>query len=114
MDTFTPPKEPVINSTVTFNADVLQAEFGDGYEQTSVAGLNSVRGTYQANWDLLTESERDEIEAFFLAKAGATAFLYTFPGESTERKFKCKTWGRGHSGSLFTVRAELREVFDLA
>lgn len=114
MYTFTPPKDPVVNSSVTFNADVLQAEFGDGYEQTSSAGLNSVRGTYQASWDVLTEEQRDEIEDFLSARVGAEAFLYTFPGESTERKFKCRMWSRGHVGGLYTLRAELREVFDLA
>lgn len=113
MDTFTPPKPPIVESNVTFTADVLEAKFGDGYEQTAARGLNSIAGVYSATWSSLTQSERDNIEDFFRAKLGSQAFLYTFPGESTPRKFKCKTWTRGHTGGLFTLRAELREVFDL-
>lgn len=113
MDTFTPPQPPIVESSVTFTADVLEAKFGDGYEQTAARGLNSVAGVYQATWTSLTQSERDTIESFFRVRYGAVAFLYTFPGESTPRKFKCRTWTRGHTGSLYTLRAELREVFDL-
>lgn len=114
MDTFSPIKTPTIETTVTFTAEVLQANFGDGYEQTAATGLNSVRGVYQVNWDLLSQDDRDLIEAFFATHLGSQAFQYTFPDESTPRKFKCKTWTRGNNGGLFTLRAELREVFDLA
>ena len=114
MDTFTPAQTPTVESSAAFSAAVLEAGFGEGYEQTSTAGLNSVRGTYQAVWDNLALVDLQAIEAFFAAKAGAEAFLYTFPGESTERKFKCKSWNRGYTGGLYTLRAELREVFDLA
>lgn len=113
MDTFSPPYEPTIQSTTTFNANVIQAVFGDGYEQTATIGLNPISGIYQLAWDILSVSQRDELEAFFVAHAGA-AFQYTFPTESTARKFKCKTWTRGCNGALFTVRAEFREVFDIA
>lgn len=113
MDTFNPTVVPTIQSAVTFTAKTLEANFGDGYEQVAAAGLNSVSGTFQVAWDLLTLEQRDEIEGFFKSKKGAEAFLYTFPSESTQRKFRCKTWQRGHTGSLFTVRAEFREVFDI-
>ena len=113
MDTFTPPIVPNIQSAVQFQANTLDAGFGDGYEQVVSAGLNSVSGTYTLDFDLLTKAEREEIEAFFAAKKGAEAFYYTFPGEDTPRKFRCKTWSRGHTGSLFTVKADFKEVFDL-
>ena len=114
MDVFNPPIAPTTDSSVTFTANVIQAGFGDGYEQTAVEGLNSVSGVYQVSWDLLNQANRDSIENFFKLKLGSIAFLYTFPGESTQRKFKCKTWTRGHNGSLYTIRAEFREVFDPA
>lgn len=114
MDTFTPPKQPVTQSNVNFTAKTLEATFGDGYEQVVSSGLNSVSGIYSLVWDLLTLAERDTIENFFRAKKGAEAFLYTFPGESTLRKFRCKSWSRSHNGALFGIRAELKEVFDIA
>lgn len=113
MDTFTPPKAPNIESSGVFTANVLQAQFGDGYEQTASPGLNSVSVTYAASWDLLSSTDLSSLEAFFAARYGSQAFLYTLPGELTARKFKCKTWTRGYTGALFTLRAELREVFDL-
>lgn len=113
MDTFEPSKIPTTESTASFTANTYEAGFGDGYEQVVVAGLNSIRGAYQLSWDALTLAERDEIEGFFRGRLGAEAFSYTFPGELTPRKFRCKTWTRGHNGGLYTVRAELREVFDL-
>lgn len=113
MDVFSPPKQPIVQSNVSFTTKTLEATFGDGYEQVVSSGLNSVSGTYSAVWDLLTLAERDTIEDFFRAKKGAEAFLYTFPGESTQRKFRCKSWARSHTGSLFGIRADLREVFDI-
>jgi phage-related protein len=114
VDTFAPPVEPTIQSNTTFTSNVAQANFGDGYEQTATIGLNPVSGTYTAQWDILSVSDRDTIEAFFTTHKGAQAFLFTFPSESTPRKFKCKTWTRGSNGALFTLQAELREVFDIA
>jgi len=113
MDTFTPPIVPNISSNVTFQTAVLEAKFGDGYEQVVSAGLNSVTGKYTLQFDLLTQAQRIELEAFFIAKKGAEAFYYTFPGETSARKFRCQTWSRGHTGSLFSVSAEFKEVFDL-
>lgn len=114
MDTFTPPIAPTISSSAQFTALVLTADFGDGYEQTAAPGLNSVTGVYSVTWDLLSSANRDTIEAFLAAHLGAQAFQYTFPSESTARKFKCKTWTRGSNGALYTLKAEFREVFDLA
>ena len=61
MDTFSPPVPPTIDSSVTFTANVLQASFGDGYEQTVTAGLNPVAGVYQITWDILSQTDRDTI-----------------------------------------------------
>lgn len=113
MDTFSPGVLPTVSSSVQFSAKTLEASFGDGYEQVAVAGLNSVSGVYTVNFENLTLAQRDAIETFFKAKAGAEAFFYTFPGESTARKFRCKSWSRAHIGALFNVRAEFREVFDI-
>lgn len=114
MDVFTPPKDPLAQSSVNFSAKTLEATFGDGYEQVVASGLNSVSGAYSLVWDALTLSQRDAIEDFFRVRKGAEPFLYTFPGESTQRKFRCKSWSRSHTGGLYGVRAELREVFDIA
>lgn len=114
MDTFNPGVLPTIQSGVAFTAKTLEAGFGDGYEQVVASGLNSVSGNYSLVFDNLTVEQRDVIEGFFRDKKGAEPFIYTFPGESTSRKFRCKTWNRGHTGALYTVRAEFREVFDIA
>lgn len=113
MDTFSPPISPNVQTTTTFTSNVVQASFGDGYEQTATIGLNPVSGVYSMNWDILSVADRNTIEAFLSDHGGAQAFHYTLPSESTARKFKCKTWTRGSNGALFTLRAEFREVFDL-
>lgn len=114
MLTFTPPRDPVATSESTFTAVVLIANFGDGYEQTAAQGLNSVSGTYTITWEFLSSTDRDTIEAFFVSQLGGQAFLYTFPTESTPKKFKCKTWTRSTNGALWTIKAEFRQVFDLS
>lgn len=113
MDTFAPPIDPTVQSSATFTANVLQAGFGDGYEQTASAGLNPITGVYSVSWDLLSSSDLATLENFFVTEGGYRAFAYTFPGETTPRRFKCKTWTRTYTGALFALKAEFREVFDI-
>lgn len=108
---FYPPLVPTVESQAVFTANVLMMPFGDGYEQGCGVGLSPVRGAYTLSWDLLTTEQRDDIEDFF-SEQGGEPFLYTFPGESTPRVFKCKTWHRGHDGVTYTLRADLVEVFN--
>jgi phage-related protein len=106
----TPPIDPTVQTQAAFTATVLLASFGDGYEQGVAVGFDNVRGQYTLQWDILTTEQRDDIEGFF-TNQGGTTFQYTLPTESTPRFFKCRSWKRGQNGALYTLSADLSEVF---
>jgi phage-related protein len=56
---------------------VLKAQFGDGYEQRLIDGINSITESYNISFNNRPVSEIDDIMAFFDSKAGVTSFNYT-------------------------------------
>lgn len=113
--TFAPTYAPGtsgVSKTVT--ARVRRAQFGDGYSLRVVDGLNAVTRTVTLTWPVLVSSDAQNLEDFFSGKAGATAFLYTLPGESVQRTWTAPKWSR----QFVTVVTEsfsvdLIEEFDL-
>lgn len=115
--TFTPPLPPSPGLTDEPEVKLLEAEFGDGYTQTTRAGLNHVRSVVALNWDLLTTNEAEAIVTFFKNKGGDTPFLYRVPGTDTAVKWTCRKWTKkaveATAGNLWSVTATLREDFSL-
>nr|BDD47777.1 hypothetical protein 1 [bacterium] len=109
--TFNPPVAPSPGQGVDFSADVDEAPFGDGYTQGSAAGLNSIRRRVSLFWSKLGQADRDTIVAFFVARAGFEPFLYTLPGDTAERKWRCKVW-RDSSPSRLSGRHRIEATFE--
>lgn len=73
---------------------VLTAGFGDGYAQELADGLNTDLMELTPSWRNVPEDAANTTLAFFKARAGFFPFLFTLPGESSPRKFKCTEWSR--------------------
>lgn len=87
---------------------------GDGYSQRTKDGLNSVDDSVTVTWGKLTKTRFDSMVAFFNARAGAEAFLWTEPGEAAPRKWICNKWPRTHKpAARYALTATFQEVFDL-
>lgn len=86
-------------------------QFGDGYTQRALDGLNSLDQTMDVSWDPISKAERNQVLAFFRARAGVSAFSYTLDGET--RTFIATTWKSTKiSGNHYTMTATLKRVFD--
>lgn len=113
-DTFSPEVSPVAGSSyIQTEAKVDRAEFGDGYSQRSPMGLNSIRRAPTLHWDGLTLAQAQTLDAFFTDKAGAEAFYWTRPGESSAELFTCASWKGTPQGAVWSFDATFTPEFDL-
>lgn len=115
---FTPPVNPSFGVENAPRVRVLQAEFGDGYNQRAEDGLNSVADVLTVPFNNITPADAATIEAFFKSMAGAQAFTWRAPWDAVARKWICKRWSRkrnvvGERLVSETISATFEEVFDL-
>ncbi|MXW01568.1 MAG: phage tail protein [Holophagales bacterium] len=95
---------------------VLKARLGDGYEQVAADGLNPIVRRFRCVWRAISESDADDLVAFFDARGGHEPFLSPDPappGMGTDRQWRCEryvgpTWV---SATLRDMEAELVEDF---
>lgn len=114
LDTFNPTFQPAPDQTQrVVKRRVNSAQFGDGYSQRSSDGLNTSLRTYTAAWASLDSTEADIYEVFFDAHQ-ATAFLWTPPLETVQRKWIAGDSTQNYLGaSTVSFSCPLSEVPDL-
>jgi phage-related protein len=114
LETFTPALEPTYQTSTGEKPRVLRAEFGDGYSQRTIDGLNSLKVEGTLNFDGLTVEQADDIIDFCRARNGSEAFYFTLPREDDPRKFICTDWKRVYQAPLHDgVIMTIEEVFDI-
>jgi phage-related protein len=92
---------------------ILKADFGDGYGQTALDGLN----TEVEEWDLSFKdypaADVTTITDFLDARANNESFLWTAPGDLVEKKWKqldeYETTFPGHE--TMTLKVTLKRVY---
>ncbi len=90
---------------------VRQVQFGDGYIQRTVFGLNQNLKSYSPKWNNISETDADTISDFLDARAGQESFDWTPPGESSSSKFICQSWSKSISyKNRATIQASFQEV----
>jgi len=108
----------------------LVAQFGDGYSQRLIDGINPLQETIGVSFSTREKAEIDHIAAFFAAKAGVTAFTFTIdqqyyanPGDSSETdvtssdelalKVICTQWNKVHNyGDYWSLTASFQRVYE--
>lgn len=93
---------------------VLNANFGDGYEQSTPDGINAVRGSITVTWPPLPITECDTIMTFFRSHNGQP-FYWTLPNEGTPRIWRVDGAPRREYGiapNYDRISAKLVERFD--
>lgn len=103
---------PTVAPQTVSDSISLQKEennFGDGYSQTVILGLNAVRSELSLSWPVLTEAQRASIVGFFRDNVGKT-FLWAVPGES-QRKWKCEKWELDRDRAGISLSATFKEAF---
>lgn len=111
-----PEPQPSYGTSADTTFKVANIPFGDGYTQRVPLGLNSVRRTWNAIWENRDNADIERIAAFLRDTGGATAFLWTPPGDTAPSKwivnsFKGPNYLAG--GRVANLTAVFTEVFDL-
>lgn len=111
---FTPPCGPSTASTSsTSQARVLTAQLGDGYQQITADGINTIRDTWTLQWDGLPTADMTTLISFFKSQLGYLAFQWQAPGDTYPVLWRCAKWGRNPTGpQTWTVTATFTQSFD--
>lgn len=112
--TFAPTENPSTPIEISVTPRVLVAQFGDGYEQRTGDGINTMRETVNLRWESIRATVASTIIAFFEARGGVEPFYYTLPGGGVQKKYICVNWSRQRSeANLDTVAARFLQSFTL-
>jgi len=111
MATF-PSITPTYGASKSSAPVVNTVQFGSGYEQRVVFGINQNPKVWELTWNV-SETDADTIEAFLDARAGQQNFDWTPPGETTAYKWVCSTWSKSIPYlNRATITATFRQVFE--
>jgi phage-related protein len=94
------------------------AKFGDGYEQRTLDGINSMSTTWSLKWDMRPRAIAQAMDAYLVGLAGA-AFNFLDPQTETVVKVFCDKWQldweyQGKKDEYATVTAEFRTANGVA
>ena len=112
MATF-PSYNPVYSATKTSKPNTRRIQFGDGYEQRLLFGLNQNPKEWNLTFDL-TDADADIVEAFLDARAADSAsFDWSPPADTNTYKWVCDGWSRElYSVQRSRITATFRQVFE--
>lgn len=109
MDTF--EFVPSWTSQVDIEPKVSLAQFGDGYEQATPKGINSVVEVWSLQFQDIKDAEYYQIKSFLKSKKGSEAFLWTTPDGDTFT-FRCRSWnGSPPSFGVRNMSMKFEQVF---
>ena len=109
---------------------VLTAQFGDGYSQRLINGINPLAETINVSFSTRDKGEIDHIISFFESKGGVSSFTFTVnqqyyasPGVTSETdvtssdelalKVICPTWNKTYNfGDYWSATATFVRVYE--
>ena len=109
---------------------VLTAQFGDGYSQRLIDGINPLAESINVTFNTRDKAEIDHIISFFESKGGVSSFTfnvnqqyYSSPGVTSETdvtssdelalKVICSTWNKIYNfGDYWSVTATFVRVYE--
>lgn len=109
---------PDNNLTKRVAPRVLLARFGDGYEQRTPDGINSLQESFQAVFVNRTPAEADAIVYFFEDRLGVEAFDFTIPDSRSYLGLKtirvvCESWDYVYTNHIASgCVATFRRVYE--
>lgn len=95
----------------------ITAQFGDGYMQRAVDGINDKKEKWNIPWDNLNQTNRDVLWTFIDQVKSSNIIEWTAPGDLTEKKWIIDPEGtideQAKAGALYSVSLTLIRMFDL-
>jgi phage-related protein len=112
MATF-PSYNPVYTATKASEPKTRRVQFGDGYEQRLLYGINQNPKEWNLTFDL-SDDDANIVEAFLNARAEDSAsFDWTPPDTTTSYKWVCDSWSRElYSVERSRITVTFRQVFE--
>lgn len=105
---------PSKSITKTQKPRVLTAQFGDGYSQRIVNGINPITREWSVAFNSKSVADANAIEAFLEARSGVEGFLWTPPGESTAYAVICPDWSRTYDTHISaSIQAKFVQIFEV-
>ena len=102
------------SSSASTEFRVIKAQYGNGYSQRAPDGINNSVGSWDLAWDNITAAEFGVITAAFEQARGADYFTWLAPGDLvTKRWIVAKYTKAAMSGDIYSVSANLQQVFDI-
>lgn len=104
---------PSKSFTKSVKPRVLNAQFGDGYSQRAVNGINSIVREWNLSFNSKSIKDINAIETFLSNRKGVEGFLWTPPGESTAYAVICQDWSRTYDTHISaSLQARFTQIFD--
>lgn len=104
---------PSYTTEIAYKPRVRVVEYGDGYSQRAVEGLNPISETWNLVFDIRSDADTDDILQFLADHVGL-AFSWIPPGRSVPMRVMCNEWQRTFTtNGINGVRATFVQVFDL-
>lgn len=100
------------NENVEFIVNGIQ--FGNGYEQVQPDGINNIRSNWNVVWENVTTTQKTTIITALRATNGADYITWTPPGYASAIRFRTTGYSiTTPSGNIWTITAQLKQVFDV-
>ena len=107
------PFEPTRSTNRTVTPRFLRADLGDGYDQRSGDGIQTIKEEWSVTFEALDQTNADTLIAFFEDREGYVNFDWIPFRQSVAKKFICTDFSESFPGnSLTTVTATFQQVFD--
>ena len=107
---YTPSYEP----EMSVEPRLLTTTLGDGYEQSAPDGLNHMPKNWTLTFTAEDQAVTDDAESLLEERGGYQPFYWIEPTGRYAGLYKCKKWSvRTVGPGLYTLSAELQQVFDL-
>lgn len=104
--------------SAAFAPRVLTAQFGDGYQQRVLDGINNSPRSFGVSFNTRTKAEIDDIAGYFNSLGATTKFNFVIPdtnagSDEDTVKVVCTTWNKVYDyGDFYSLSATFVEVFE--
>lgn len=111
LPTFNPPVGPSPGTAHKPTVSLWEADFGEGYSQSTPKGINHIRKSVALRWDTLEFDQMREIIEFFEKQGGSKPFYFKPFGEIEMLKWTCKDWAPTTESGIWKISATLIQSF---
>ena len=104
---------PSYGTRKTVQPRVTATKFGDGYEQRTANGINTMPRKYDLIFENKPNDVADALEAFLTARGGLESFDWMPPRETQHGRFVCRGWDvTPTSPRTRSITCSFEEVFE--